>query len=97
MAQDRFGNTFTVSGEENLYDTDKVLLVEDNSANVITVTTSSTYKWTKSGDKFTVSIPASAILAGLDLTSINLPNIDAYDAYELVLEKYSIDFVISAQ
>ena len=88
--------TFTVSGITNKYN-DKVLLVEDTSANVITVTTSSTYKWTKSGDNFTVSIPASAILAGLDLTSINLPNNDAYNTYAGVLAKYTIDFVISAQ
>lgn len=89
--------TISVAGTENKY-LDNVLLSEvtDGDKNVMTISPSGEYQWTAEGNAFSVTIPATDIAAALNLTSINLPNIDAYNAYAAVLGNYTINFDVSA-
>lgn len=89
--------TISVDGIESKYN-DKVLLSEvtTDSKNVMTIKPSGDYEWAAEGNAFSVTIPASDIAEALNLTSINLPNIDAYNAYAAVLGNYTINFDVSA-
>ena len=89
--------TISVAGIENKY-LDNVLLSEvtADGKNVMTISSEGEYNWVKEGDVFSVTIPAADIAAALNLTSINLPNINAYNAYEAVLGNYTINFNVSA-